>query len=69
VDFVERTFSRLDDADAVLGVAGCLAKTAGLGTQALADDEAGRIVRSAVDPTRRELSDLPSDTLFVDRLR
>ena len=49
VHFVERTFSRLHDRDAVLSVAGGLTQATDLGTQALADDKAGSVVGCTVD--------------------
>ena len=53
VHLVQRTFSGLHDRDAVLGVAGGLLQAADLGTQALADDEAGGVVGRPVDAEAR----------------
>src|SRR5690606_20735627 len=56
VHFLQGTFCDLHDTHTVLGVAGRLAQTGHLSTEALADDETGRVVGSTVDPeTRRQL--------------
>src|SRR3954469_2672309 len=49
VDLVQRTLSRLHEADAVLSVALGLSQAANLTTQLLADREAGGVVRRTVD--------------------
>ena len=56
VHLVQGAFSGLHDRDAVLSVAGGLTEATGLGTQALADDEASGVVAGPVDPgARRQL--------------
>src|SRR3979411_717032 len=56
VDFVQRTFTRLDHRDAVLGVALGLCQTLDLPAELLADAQTSSIVASPVDAqTARQL--------------
>src|SRR5207249_4788775 len=56
LDLVQRALSRLDERDAVLGVALRLSETADLTAHLLADRETGRVVSRAVDAiARRQL--------------
>src|SRR5690606_10636510 len=67
VSLVQRTFSRLDERDAVLRVAGRLAQTADLTAHLLRDSKTRRVVAGTVNAeTRRELLDGLRDAALVD---
>src|SRR5690606_29238007 len=53
IDFVQRTFRRLSDGDAVVGVTGSLRQTADVGREAVGNGLAGSVILGAIDAQAR----------------